>query len=183
MTESGRAGEELKQRAHRKQGNVQARIAGYDGGDEMPLTSYAMIMGVYNAALASLLLVAHSSGSRLSERIASRDLALLGVATYKLSRLISSDRVTSPLRAPFTEYVAPAGASEVKEKVRGTGLQRAIGDLLTCPFCLGPWVATALTFGLVLKPRTTRLVGGILAAATISDVLNHAMAALKKRDE
>jgi hypothetical protein len=42
---------------------------------------------------------------------------LLGVATYKLSRLISSDRVTSPLRAPFVEYVEPAGASEVKEKV------------------------------------------------------------------
>jgi len=164
-------------------GSVQEIIAGYEGGDEMPLTSYAIIMGVYNAALASLLLVAHSSGRRLPERIAYGDLVLLGVATYKLSRLISSDRVTSPLRAPFTEYVEPAGTSEVKEKVRGTGMQRAIGDLLTCPYCLGPWVATALTFGLLLKPRTTRLLGGILAAATISDALNHATTALKKNEE
>ncbi len=164
-------------------GRVQQIVARYDGGDEMPLTSYAIIMGVYGAALASLLLMAHSSGRRLPGRIASSDLVLLGVATYKLSRLISSDRVTSPLRAPFTQYVAPAGTSEVKEKVRGTGIQRAIGDLLTCPYCLGPWVATALTFGLVLTPRATRLVGDILAASTISEVLNHATAALKKYEE
>ena len=149
----------------------------------MPLTSYEKIMGVYNAAFAGLLLVAQSSGRRLPERIAYSDLVLLGIATYKLSHLISSDRVTSPLRAPFTEYVAPAGASEVKEKVRGTGIQRAIGDLLTCPYCLGPWVATALTFDLVFKPRTTRLIGGILAAATVSEFLNHATTAMKKNEE
>ena len=53
----------------------------------------------------------------MPESIAYGDLLLLGIATYKLSRLISSDRVTSPLRAPFVEYVEPAGASEVKEKV------------------------------------------------------------------
>ncbi len=164
-------------------GRVQDISAGYKGGEEMPLASYATLMGTYTAAFASLLLVAQSSGRRLPERIASRDLVLLGVATYKLSRLISSDRVTSPLRAPFTEYVEPAGASEVKETVRGTGIQRAIGDLLTCPYCLGPWVGMALTFGLVLKPRTTRLIGGILAAATISDGLNHATTALKKNEE
>jgi len=164
-------------------GSVQDIIAGYKGGEEMPLASYATLMGTYTAAFASLLVVAHSSGRRLPERIAYGDLVLLGAATYKLSRLISSDRVTSPLRAPFTEYVEPAGASEVKEKVRGTGLQRAIGDLVTCPYCLGPWVGMALAFGLVLRPRTTRLVGGILAAATISDALNHATAALKRHEE
>lgn len=126
---------------------------------------------------------ATQSKRALPERIAYGDLLLLGIATYKLSRLISSDRVTSPLRAPFVEYVEPAGASEVKEKVRGTGLQRAIGDLLTCPYCLGPWVGTALAFGLVFKPRTTRLIGGILAEATVSEFLNHATAAIKKSED
>jgi len=62
-------------------------------------------------------------------------------------------------------------------------MQRAIGDLLTCPYCLGPWVATALTFGLVLQPRTTRLIAGILAASTISDALNHATAAFQRHEE
>lgn len=164
-------------------GSVQQLFAGYKGGDEMPLASYAKIMGTYNAAFAGLLLAAKQTKHGLPERIVYADLVLLGVATYKLSRLISSDRVTSPLRAPFVEYVEPSGASEVKEKVRGKGLQRAVGDLLTCPYCLGPWVATALAFGLVLKPRTTRLIGGILAAATVSEFLNHATAAIKKSED
>lgn len=163
-------------------GRVEEAIAGYKGGEDMPLPSYAILLGVYQAAVAGLLVVAHSSGRRMPWRIRYRDLAWLGVATYKLSRLISSDRVTSPLRAPFTEYIEPAGASEVKEKVRGTGLRRAIGDLLTCPYCLGPWVATALTFGLVLSPRPTRLIGGILAGATMSDFLHHATTAITKRE-
>ncbi len=172
-----------EQQATGQDGSVQQLFAGYKGGDEMPLASYAKIMGTYNAAFAGLLLAAKQSEHGLPQRIAYGDLVLLGVATYKLSRLISSDRVTSPLRAPFTQYVEPAGASEVKEKVRGTGLQRAVGDLLTCPYCLGPWVATALAFGLVFKPRTTRLIGGILAAATVSEFLNHATAAIKKSED
>ncbi len=172
-----------KQQAMGRAASVREIFAGYKGEEQMPLASYAKIMGTYNLAFAGLLLAAKQSKHGLPERIAYADLVLLGVATYKLSRLISSDRVTSPLRAPFVEYVEPSGASEVKEKARGKGLQRALGDLLTCPYCLGPWVATALAFGLVFKPRTTRLIGGILAAATVSEFLNHATAAIKKNEE
>ncbi len=172
-----------KRQATKQGGGVAQIFDGYKGGEEMPLAGYAIVMGTYNAAFAALLLAAKQSKRELPERISYGDLALLSIATYKLSRLISSDRVTSPLRAPFVEYVEPAGASEVKEKVRGTGMQRAVGDLLTCPFCLGPWVATALAFGLVFKPRATRLIGGILAAATVSEFLNHATAAIKKSED
>jgi Protein of unknown function (DUF1360) len=30
---------------------------------------------------------------------------------------------------------------EVPESSRGSGLQKAVGDLVTCPWCVGPWVA------------------------------------------
>jgi hypothetical protein len=100
-----------------------------------------------------------------------------------LSRTIARDRVTSPLRAPFTEYVEPAGQSEIKEKVRGRGMQRAVGDLLTCPWCLSPWVAAGLAFGLVFQPRATRIVAGVFAAATVSDFLHHAADAAKEKNE
>lgn len=105
---------------------------------------------------------------------------LLGVATYKLSRLISKDRVTAPFRAPFVEYEDSAGASELKEKPRGEGLQRAVGDLLTCPYCMGAWGAAALTYGFVFSPRITRILGGILATTAISDALNMVEDAAKK---
>ncbi len=177
----------MAEKKHKQQamepGGGEQLFAGYKGGEEMPLAAYAKVLGIYNAAFAGLLIAAQQSKRGLPEGIAVGDLVLLGIATYKLSRLISSDRVTSPLRAPFVEYVEPAGASEVKEKVRGTGLQRAIGDLLTCPYCLGPWVATALAFSFVFKPRTARLIGGILAVATASDFLNHATTAIKKSED
>jgi len=168
-----------------QQNSAQAALgkffAGYKGGEEMPLASYATLLGIYNAAFAALLLTAKQSGRQLPKRIGYGDLVVLGIATHKLSRIISKDRVTSPLRAPFTEYVEPAGENEIKEKVRGTGMQRAVGDLLTCPWCLGPWVAGALAFGLIFKPRATRLIGGIFAAVTVSDFLHHASEAIKEK--
>ena len=53
---------------------------------------------------------AHSSGRALPERMPVGDLALVTVATHKLSRLVAKDRVTSTLRAPFTSVEYQAGA-------------------------------------------------------------------------
>ncbi|HEV8160686.1 MAG TPA: DUF1360 domain-containing protein [Pyrinomonadaceae bacterium] len=156
-------------------------FAGYNGGEEMPLAGYAVLLGIYNTAFLTLLLTAENSEKGLPERINLADLLLLGVATHKLSRIIAKDRVTSPLRAPFTEYVEPAGESEIKEKVRGRGIQRAIGDLLTCPFCMSPWVAAGLAFGFVFKPRATRVIAGVFAAATVSEFLHRAADAAKEK--
>src|SRR5205085_6421561 len=104
-------------------------FSGYGGGAEMPLGSYSLLVGLYNTAVAALLIAAHRTG-RLPERIPARDLLLLGVATFRLSRLITKDWVTSPLRAPFAQYQGPEGEGEVNERARGTGMQRALGDLI-----------------------------------------------------
>jgi len=172
-----------KEQSLQKQQSGAELFAGYNGGEEMPLASYAVLLAVYNAAFGALLLAAQKSENESSGKFNLADLLLLGVATHKLSRIIATDRVTSPLRAPFTEYVEPAGQSEIKEKVRGTGMQRAVGDLLTCPWCLSPWVAAGLAFGLVFQPRATRIVAGVFAAATVSDFLHHAADAVKEKGE
>lgn len=160
--------------------SITEMFAGYKGGDEMPLGSYAALVGVFNTAFAALLLNAKNSGRPLPERISYADLVLLGIATHKLSRIITKDRVTSPLRAPFTEYEGPAGENEVKEKVRGKGLRRAIGDLVTCPWCMGTWVAAGLVLGFVYQPRMTRVVGSVFVAATVADLVSHASEAIKE---
>ena len=170
-----------KEQSLQKQRSGAELFAGYNGGEEMPLAGYAILLGIYNTAFLTLLLAAENSENGLPERINIADLLLLGVATHKLSRIIAKDRVTSPLRAPFTEYVEPAGESEIKEKVRGRGMQRAIGDLLTCPFCMSPWVAAGLAFGFVFKPRATRVIAGVFAAATVSDFLHRADDATKEK--
>jgi len=159
--------------------SAQSLFAGY-GGEELPLAQYAELVGIYGAGLAAFLLAAKNSNRQLPENIGAGDILLLGVATHKLSRLISKDRVTAPFRAPFVEYEGSAGTSELKEKPRGSGMQRALGDLLTCPWCMGAWVAAGLTYGFVFRPRATRLIGSILAVTTISDWLNSAYEAAKK---
>ena len=88
--------------------------------------------------------------------------------------------MTSPLRAPFTAYQGTQGPAELEEEVRGQGGRKTVGELVTCPFCTGVWVATGLTAGLVYLPRTTRLAMGTLAALAGADMLQFVHAWLEK---
>ena len=65
----------------------------------MPLAGYATLIGVYHAAFVALLPAANQSGRKLPERIGHVDLLFPGVATHKLSRIIATDFVITPLRA------------------------------------------------------------------------------------
>ena|SRR5437868_3095919 len=160
---------------------IEEIVAGYKGEEEMPLAGYATLLGVYNAAFAAMLLAAKNSGRDLPKKVHPADLLLMGIATHKLTRLITKDWVTAPLRAPFTEYKESAGGGEVVEKSRGHGLQRAIGDLVTCQWCSAPWVAAGLGFGFVFAPRVTRFVSGVFTAVAVSDFLQHAYEAAKEK--
>lgn len=149
-------------------------------GESRPLPGYLLAIGSY-AALAGVVSVAgRLTGVRLPERFSFGDTALVSVATHKASRLLTKEAVTSPLRAPFTRYEQAAGHAELKESPRKDHpAQHAIGELLTCPFCAGVWIASGLTAGLVFAPRLTRLVSTALAAVAASDALNIAYDKLK----
>lgn len=154
---------------------VRQEVDRYAHGEERPLGGYAVLLGIYATIWAVLGRAVHRRGG-LPERLGAGDLALLGVATHKLSRLITKDSVTAVVRAPFTTFSEPAGEGEVHEEVHGHGVRHAAGELVTCPFCIAVWVATVLAFGLVLSPRPTRLVASILSAVTGSDFLQLAYA-------
>ena len=149
---------------------------GYGGdepGEEVEsLPYYATLAGVFNLIFAVFLLVSRRMGREIPERIAAKDIALLGIAAHKLSLVGSQDAVTSPIRAPFTELEEQESPNNLEEKPRGRGFQKSIGELLTCQFCLGMWISAALTYGLVLVPRTTRFATSIFAVVTISDFLH-----------
>jgi hypothetical protein len=126
--------------------------------------------GVYSTALAGALLVARLTGRTLPVPSAG-DIALFGIATHKLSRLLAKDKVTAALRAPFTEYEEKGGPAEVEERPRGRGPRRAIGELVSCPYCLDPWVAGGFIVGSLFAPRATRLTAGVFASVAIADFL------------
>jgi len=132
--------------------------------DERPLRGYATVMAVYAAGAAVAAGIARLTGKRLPERPPVGDLALMAVATHKISRLLTKDAATSPLRAPVTQFESVAGEAELNESPRGTGAQHALGELLTCPFCTAVWVAGGLAAGLVFAPRLTRFGMGVASA-------------------
>jgi hypothetical protein len=148
--------------------------------DEQLLAEHASMLAFYVASVAVLTGVALEE-NRLPRKLSLLDLALLGMATHKLSRIIAKDRITGILRAPFVNYIRSAGAGEVEEEPRGRGIQRGIGQLVSCPYCMAPWCATALGFGLVFAPGVTRFLAGILASVATSDFLHRAYLAAKEK--
>ena len=117
---------------------------------------------------------------RLPRKFGVLDLALLGMATHKLRPIVAKDRITGILRAPFVSYIRSAGAGEVEEEPRGRGIQRGIGHLVSCPYCMAPWCAAALGLGFLLAPRVTRFFAGILVSVTASDFLHRAYTTMKQ---
>jgi Protein of unknown function (DUF1360) len=138
---------------------------------DTPTGSYTAFVAVYNVAFAGALLGARLAGRKLP-RPGLDEIALYGVATHKLSRLLAKERVTAPLRAPFAEHQAKGGPAEVVERPRGSGARRAIGELVTCPYCLDQWVASGFAVGSIFAPRATRLTAGVFAAVAIADFLH-----------
>jgi hypothetical protein len=138
--------------------------------DEQPLPQYAALAGTFGAVLGGFLLLA---GRRLPERVSFADTVRIGVASYKLGRLVAKDRVTTFVRAPVTE-------DEEGTEPKHEGAARALGELVTCPYCIGLWFASGLAYGLVLFPRETRLVTTIFSAQAVADFLNAAFVRLRE---
>ena len=136
---------------------------------ERPLGSYLGLAGTFTVLLGTLLVAAERS-NRLPDRVRIADVALLGVATHKLSRLLTKDQES-------------AGHGEGEEQPQGHGLRLAVGELLVCPYCLGLWVAGGFTAGLVLAPRSTRLVASVFAVKAVSDFLQVAYKTAEERSE
>lgn len=145
-------------------------VAGYaEPGNRPPFGPYLLFMSIFGTLVGAALLLAKRSGRQLPGRVEAGDVVLIGVSSHKLSRLITKDKVTSPLRAPFTELEGSDGPAEFEERSRGSGIRKAVGELLTCPFCLDVWVVAAFSVGHLFAPRVTRFVASIFSALTISD--------------
>jgi hypothetical protein len=145
------------------------------GNEDAPLGGYAALIMVF-ATLAGAGLCA--GRKRLPERIAFADLALLTMATQGAARIVTRDKVTSVLRAPLTRYQRPAGGGEVDEQATGHGLHLALGQLVTCPYCLSQWIALGFVAAFVAAPRQTRVAAAVVSIAAASDYLQAAYSKL-----
>jgi hypothetical protein len=157
--------------------------ARYDDQGDVPLGGYAALASVFAGSAGAFALLARRRGVRLPQEVPPWDVALMGTATYKASRLLTRDKITSFVRAPFTRRAGDGEGSEVMDEPRGSGVRRAVGDLVSCPFCTAGWVAGALVCSYAVTPRLTRLVCGGLSALTVADWLQYAWTATQETTE
>jgi hypothetical protein len=127
-----------------------------------PLPQYATLTTVFAGVLGGFLLLARR---RLPERVGWGDVGRIGLASYKVGRLVAKDEVTKFVRAPVTR-------NEEASEPEPQGWPRALGELVTCPYCVGLWIAAGFSYGLVLFPRETRFVTALFGAQAIADFLN-----------
>ncbi len=149
---------------------------GFDGGWSHPKersreAPYAMLMGAFAALL---LLAGRSSRGEPEGPGGFFDLACLGLASHDLARIVAHDRIAVFLRAPFA-------SGEAAQYPRGRGMQRAVGELLTCPHCLSLWIAAALSTGFVHLPRRARFVVAVFAGHGVARAYESALERLFAR--
>jgi hypothetical protein len=143
-----------------------------------PTLAYLSLIGLF-AGASSLALVWLGRRKRRLPKPELLDLALLGLGTARLSRLITKDKVTRPLRAAFTVTDSePSG--EVHEHPEGSGWARAAGELVTCPRCTAMWAGSALTVAYYGVPNVGLFASVVLSGALTSDFANRVLAMLNE---
>ena len=136
--------------------------------EQPPYRAYATIVGTFLAGLGAVSGLA-AARNRPHFEMAPIDLALLGLATFKASRTVARDKVTSFVREPFVEGDAYDGEDE--KPTHETEMKQAIGELVTCTRCVGTWIGASLAATQILAPRTGRLLTSVLAAGAVNDFL------------
>jgi hypothetical protein len=132
--------------------------------------TYLTLMGGMAGLFGAITSTGGAKGRQLA--FSALDVGLLGLATYRAGRVIALDQVTEPLRAPFTKTTGDG------TEPRGTGAQRAIGELVSCPTCIATWIGAGLVYGLRVAPAPTRAFLAIMSASGIAELLDYATNAL-----
>lgn len=138
--------------------------------------TYLTLLGIFLSLFAVF-----AARTRKGYELKPFDLALLGLATYRAGRLIAYDKVTGPLRAPFTRTEKDESGEE-HVVAKGAGIQRAIGELLACPTCVGTWIAALLIYMRGVLPGPTNLLAAILSVTGMAELLDNLATALSQSE-
>ena len=130
--------------------------------EERPLPQYAALTAAFWTVFAAFLL---TNRDRIPERIPFGDVVRIALSSYKISRVVAKEEVTAFVRAPVTE-------DPDAQKPKREGLPRVLGEMVTCPYCIGLWIASTLSYGLVVLPRETRFATTIFGSYALADFLH-----------
>ncbi|HEY4502705.1 MAG TPA: DUF1360 domain-containing protein [Candidatus Paceibacterota bacterium] len=114
-------------------------------------------MLVYMVFLVCGLFIIVRVNGHLPRSIATVDLILIVLATFRLVRLFVYDKIMRWMRHMFADI--------------HHGPRKTINDLLGCPWCLGLWMGTTVVFFYFLAPAVTWFFILILAISGVATSL------------
>ncbi len=138
---------------------------------------YALLGTVFLTGLISVIALSRRRQAEGAAAIPPRDLPALALATFALADTVVKEKVSTWLRGPFVEEdnehhpLAP----------KGRGMQRAVGELLTCTRCAGTWGALVLVGLRTASPVAGRATTNVLALAGANDLLQGGFRLLVER--
>lgn len=95
------------------------------------------------------------------------ELVLLGLAAFRVWKLLGDDSILNKPRAWFVYGF---------RKWRGNGAAQCAEDFLSCPWCLGFWVALAWWGAFELWPHGTPIAAAPLAISAVVGLLGGLLA-------
>ena len=125
---------------------------------------YAKLNAVYGALLTAVLVT--TRGRARAEPIRAPELLPLGAATFALSKVVAKEKVGTWVREPFVDEQRAGRPPRGQQ-----GVQRAVGELLTCTRCVGAWSALGLVTLRLASPSAGRTVTNVLVASAVNDFL------------
>jgi len=99
---------------------------------------------------------------------------IIGLASFRLTRLIVYDKITEFLRSPFFDEVKEMddeGMEEIFLVPKKSGWKKWIGELLSCYWCMGIWSSMFLIFMYFYFPMFGELVILILSVSAIAAII------------
>ena len=92
------------------------------------------------------------------EKMNAVSLISLGLATYRATRLVTTDTIADPIREKIWDKHPPEDSK--------------LGYILTCNWCTSIWVAASLLTLRAVSPTSSKAVEGILAGSAIAGLLS-----------
>ena len=139
--------------------------------------TYVALTGLFVALLGAFSLFQHRKGK--PDEFKALDLAMLGLATFRLGRLVAYDKVFETERLAFTQTVPHESGAGDTVVAAGTGARQAIGELIACPICAGTWISAVLIYALGVVPGPARIFLRVMAAMGLVEVINAGNEALQ----
>ncbi|EIJ81827.1 hypothetical protein PB1_02770 [Bacillus methanolicus PB1] len=99
---------------------------------------------------------------------------LMGLASFRLTRLIVFDQITYIFRKPFFDEITEVnknGENEVYLAPKQHGFKKWMGELLSCYWCTGIWASIFVIYLYFFASFTGKVIILILAVAAIGSII------------